>query len=159
MSARVSMIPQRWSVLLMAFFGAWASADAPAEAPAPQYGAAMNYQLHCEGCHKADGSGQPGYIPALRDNVARFLAVPTGRAYLARVPGTSQSLLNDRERAEVLNWIVKTFDPQHLRADFAPYTEAELAHWRTDPISQASVERARVLALIGAPATTETKPR
>lgn len=117
---------------------------------APESGAAQNYLLHCQGCHQADGSGQPGYVPSFRDSVSRFLAIPEGRAYLGRVPGTSQSLLDDRARAAVLNWIVSTFDPRHLPANFTPYTEDELARYRRDPESQAGAERARLLTRIAA---------
>ena len=128
-----------------------------AHASGEHYGAAMNYRMHCEGCHKADGSGQPGYIPDLRDNVARFLATAEGRAYLARVPGTSQSLLADAERAEVLNWILATFDPAHLPADFVPYTGSELAQWRHDALSQPGAVRRRLLA--AADASNSTTPQ
>ncbi len=110
------------------------------------YDGAMNYRLHCEGCHQQDGSGQPGYIPELRGNVSRFLAIPEGRVYLARVPGTAQSLLSDTERAEVLNYIVRSFDGDHLPADFTPYHAEELARWRYDALSQPSVVRASLVA-------------
>jgi len=113
------------------------------------YDAAMNYRLHCEGCHQQDGSGQPGYIPDLRGNVSRFLAIPEGRVYLARVPGTAQSLLSDTERAEVLNYIVRSFDRDNLPSDFAPYHAEELAKWRYDALSQPSVVRASLLAQLG----------
>ena len=116
------------------------------------YDAAMNYRLHCEGCHQADGSGQPGFIPGFRGNVARFLATSEGRTYLARVPGTAQSLLSDGERAEVLNWIIATFDPQHVPVQFTPYTEAELAPWRYDALSQPGAVRARLVAQLNSAA-------
>lgn len=108
----------------------------------------MNYMMHCQGCHKDDGSGQPGYVPALRDSVSRFIVVAEGRAYLGRVPGTSQSLLDDHDRAEVLNWIVRKFDPQHLPATFVPYSEQELARYRREALSRPGAERARILKLI-----------
>ena len=113
------------------------------------YDAAMNYRLHCEGCHQQDGSGQPGYIPDLRENVSRFLAIPEGRVYLARVPGTAQSLLSDTERAEVLNYIVRSFDKDHLPVDFVPYRAEEIAKWRYDALSQPSVVRASLIAQLG----------
>ena len=109
---------------------------------------AMNYLLNCQGCHKADGSGQPGYVPDFRESVARFLAVPQGRAYLGRVPGTSQSLLSDPDRAQVLNWILVTFDSAHIPANFTPYTAAEMAVYRRDPLSQAGTERVLLLQRI-----------
>ena len=58
-------------------------------------GPALDYTLNCEGCHRADGTGTPGSVPALRDSVARFLAAPGGREYLARVPGVAQAPLED----------------------------------------------------------------
>jgi len=124
-----------------------ASTTAPQQTGRP---AALNYRLHCEGCHQADGSGQPGYVPTLQGVVSTFLAVPEGREYLVRVPGMAQSLLNDQEAADVLNWMVRTFDPAHLPAHFVPYTAKEVAQLRHSPISQSSVERARVVALVEA---------
>jgi cytochrome c2 len=125
------------------------------DASASRQSAATNYMLHCQGCHMADGSGRPNVVPALRDSVSRFLRVPDGRAYLGRVPGTSQSFLDDHDRAAVLNWIVTEFDPRHLPADFSPYTAQELARYRRNPESRANVERARLLTLV---ARAEGKP-
>jgi cytochrome c len=131
------------SIALASAIGAMAPAS---HAMGEHYDAPMNYRLHCEGCHKEDGSGQPGYIPALRGNVARFLSTEEGRMYLARVPGTAQSLLTDSERADVLNYIVRSFDADHLPAGFEPYRPEELARWRYDALSQPSVVRARLIA-------------
>jgi len=110
------------------------------------FGPEMNYRLHCEGCHKQDGSGQTGFVPDFRGNIARFLALPEGRDYLVRVPGTAQSLLTDAERAAVLNWILVTMDPGNLPENFQPYTEAEVGRWRYDALSNPLSERARLLA-------------
>lgn len=121
----------------------------------PAVSPAMNYLLHCQGCHKEDGSGQPGYVPDFRGTVARFLTLPEGRAYLGRVPGVSQSLLDDGQRAAVLNWIVATFDPGNVPTTFTSYTARELAVYRTDPVSQANAERSRLLQRIS---TTATAP-
>ncbi len=121
-------------------------AMAPESTATPQYGAAMNYRLHCEGCHKDDGSGQPGFVPDFRGQISRFLTAEDGRAYVARVPGISQSLLNDAERAAVLNWIATTFDPAHLPASFVPFTADEIARWRHDALSNPTQQRARLLS-------------
>ena len=51
--------------------------------------------LHCQGCHGPDGSGAPGAVPDFHNQVGKFLLVPGGREYLIRVPGVSQSELND----------------------------------------------------------------
>lgn len=156
-------LARRWRVAAGLGATALFAFHASPQATAERYDAGMNYRLHCEGCHKADGSGQPGYIPELRGHVARFLGTDEGRAYLARVPGTAQSLLTDEERAEVLNWIVRTFDPDHLPAGFTPYTTAEVARWRYDALSQPSPVRARLVAQmgtapdVGSPAATASR--
>lgn len=124
----------------------WASKAPSDQPPKPKYSAAMNYQLHCEGCHKADGAGQPGFIPDFRGNVSRFLRTSEGRAYLAGVPGAAQSLLSDKERADVLNWIVHRFDPANIPVNFSPYTAAEVSRWRANALSQPTAIRGKLMA-------------
>jgi mono/diheme cytochrome c family protein len=97
--------------------------------------------LHCQGCHRADGGETPGSVPALADGVARFLTVPGGREYLVRVPGSSQSALDDAALAAVLNWIVGRFGPAEAAAAAAPFTAAEVARVRRPPL--ADVDRVR----------------
>jgi cytochrome c2 len=116
-------------------------------AASPDDKTAMKYLLNCQGCHQADGSGRPGYIPGFK-GAARFLRSPEGRAYLARVPGTAQALLNDGERADVLNWILKTFDSENIPPGSAPYTAAELAQYRAEPLSNPMSERQHLMALL-----------
>jgi mono/diheme cytochrome c family protein len=110
---------------------------------------ALDYTLNCQGCHRADGVGTPGSVPALAGSVARFLAVPGGREYLVRVPGASQAGLDDAALAELLNWMVARFDREHLPADFAPYTAAEVGPLRKKPLTD--VERVRSDLLSRAP--------
>ena len=90
--------------------------------------------LECRGCHLADGSGSPDAVPALRGQVARFLEVPGGRAYLVRVPGSAQAQLTDAELAELLNWILRRFGPEELASRAEPYTAAEVARHRAEPL-------------------------
>lgn len=118
---------------------------APAFPAANANSTAMSYLLNCQGCHEADGSGHPGYVPDFRRSVARFVGSEEGRGYLARVPGVSQSFLSDPERAAVLNWILAKFDPEHLPQNFKPYDAAEMADYRRNPISQPTAERDRLL--------------
>lgn len=115
-------------------------------AESPQRGAAMNYRLHCEGCHKPDGSGEPGYIPKLSGLVPTFLCTQSGREYLVRVPGVAQSLLSDVETAEVLNWILATFNADGEQKSFAAYTSDEVSLGRRSPYSDVSRRRSRVLS-------------
>ncbi len=108
-------------------------------------GPALDWTLECEGCHRADGTGTPGSVPALRDSVARFLAVPGGRDYLARVPGVAQAPLDDAALAAVLNWMLDRFDRGHLPRDFAPYTAAEVGRLRARPLLDVEAERKRLV--------------
>lgn len=113
---------------------------------------ATQWQLHCSGCHRPDGSGLPGEVPDLRGQVARFLAAPGGRAYLARVPGAANAPLSDADLAALLGWLLVRFDPAHVPADFAPYTADEVAGLRARPLSQVRDARAELLAaLSGSP--------
>lgn len=108
--------------------------------------ARANYLLNCMGCHLMDGSGTPDKVPSLKGEVARFLHVEGGRAFLIQVPGTSQSRLNNAETAQVLNYILRTFDPGHLPDDFIPYTEEEVALHRGTQLVDAMARRAELAA-------------
>jgi hypothetical protein len=94
----------------------------------------QNWTLNCQGCHRPDGSGTEGTAPSLAGTVARFLSVPGGREYLARVPGVAASPLSSHDLAEVVNWMLWRFDREHLPAGFQPYTAAEMARLRTAPL-------------------------
>jgi mono/diheme cytochrome c family protein len=128
---------------------AWAAADAPADAPAgvlnPQL-AWQNWTLNCQGCHRMDGTGSDTTAPSLAGTVAKFLWVPGGREYLIRVPGVATSGLSDADLADVLNWMLWRFDKEHLPATFKPFTAAEIAPLRTQPLRlEASAMRSDLL--------------
>jgi hypothetical protein len=106
----------------------------------------LDYMLHCQGCHRADGSGTPGSIPALDGFVARFLHVPGGREYLVRVPGSAQSALDDAALADLLNWIVRRFGPAEDAAAAAAYTAAEITRIRRPPLVDVDDLRAALVA-------------
>ena len=89
------------------------------------------YRLNCWGCHHENGEGIPGTAPSLR-NAADYLKVPGGREYLIRVPGVSQSLLNDADTALVMNWIIGNFSPGRVPADFKPFTAEEIHQARAE---------------------------
>jgi len=121
------------AVLLVAAAASHAAADVG--------GPALDYALNCQGCHRADGAGTPGSVPALAGSVGKFLRVPGGREYLVRVPGVAQAPLDDSATAAVLNWILARFGTDDLPADFSPYTPAEIGRLRRDPLTD--VERVR----------------
>ncbi len=102
--------------------------------------------LHCQGCHRPDGSGVPGAVPAFPGQVAKFLATPSGRAFLVRVPGAANAPISDRELADLLGWIVRRFDAANVPADFADFTAEEVERLRREPLARVADERAAVLA-------------
>lgn len=119
--------------------------------PAPRpSGPALDYMLHCQGCHKPDGSAQGDIVPALRGQMGRFLHDPQGREFLVRVPGVAQSQLDDKALAEVLNWMLVQFDRANLPAGYAPFTEREVGALRARPLSDTKRRRALLVAKIPA---------
>ena len=109
-----------------------------------------DYMLNCRGCHGPDGRGIPEGAPSFRDYVAKFLAVPGGREYLVRVPGTAQSELSDARTAALLNWMVREFSPTQVPGDFTPYTEDEIAGLRHAPLTEVTAVRRALTAAIAA---------
>ena len=103
------------------------------------------YMLNCWGCHRPHGEGIPGTAPPLRD-AADYLRVKGGREYLISVPGVSQSALNNADTAEVMNWILKSFSPDRMPADFQPYTADEIGQARTHHLMDIKKARAELVA-------------
>lgn len=103
---------------------------------------ATDYALHCQGCHQAGGVGLTGAVPALKGSVARVATAPGGRQYISRVPGVAQSQLDDVAVARLINWMLAYYDPEHLPADFRPFTAEEIAAGRKSPLVNASEARA-----------------
>lgn len=114
-------------------------------APAAAESAEILYMLQCRGCHRPDGRGTPGVVPALAGHLGRFLSVPGGREYLVRVPGSAQSPLSDAELAEVLNWMVQRFGPSEVAHRFEPYTADEVARVRRPPLTDVRSVRRQLL--------------
>lgn len=136
--------------LLAACFVAGATGPAGAET------AAVNYMLHCQGCHLADGSGKPGAVPALAGSIARFARIPEGRRYLVRVPGASLSPLSDADLAGVINYIVQRFGPAEAAATAAPFSAEEVTASRRPPLLEVESVRAGLLEKLGEPSASPT---
>ncbi|MBX3024362.1 cytochrome c [bacterium] len=117
--------------------------------PAPADEAYL-YVMHCRGCHGPEGQGAAGGAPDLRDTIGRFLLVPGGREYLIRVPGTSQSELDDAQTAALLNWMVRRFGPRAAATALTPFTAAEVAAHRRPALLDVRATRAALLAAMPA---------
>jgi mono/diheme cytochrome c family protein len=109
------------------------------------YGAAVNYQLQCMGCHRADGSGEPGRVPSMRRSLALLSATPEGRDFVIRVPGVAQSALSSEDTAALLNWMMKNLSDLRVPAGVADYSAAEVQRSRVHPLAQVKSLRSRLL--------------
>ncbi len=108
--------------------------------------ARMQYLLHCTGCHQADGRGAPSSdVPDMRGLIGHMAHDPEGRAYLVKVPGVSNSALNNADTARLLNWMLQSFAPANLPPDFVPYTESEVTALRSAPLDDVAGARAAVV--------------
>jgi Cytochrome c len=105
------------------------------------------YMLNCWGCHRPNGEGIPGTAPPLKGAVD-FLRVPGGREYLISVPGVALSPLSNEQAAAVMNWILKSFSKDRLRADFKPYTADEIAKARATHMLDIKKSRAELVTLM-----------
>jgi len=130
----------RLPVALAAMILSWAGASA-----AWAYRPAVNFQLHCMGCHLADGSGESDRVPSIRRSLVLFSTTPQGREYVIRVPGVAQSPLSNEETAALLNWMARNLSDLPLPSGFVDYSAAEVASLRTHPLAQVSLMRARLL--------------
>ena len=158
------MRPQRLHVLLACLWSsaaAWAGGvhgdtrtvtgqqivlrpDAPAIAPL-QGGPRSIFVLHCAGCHGMDASGSVlGQVPDMR-RVGEFLRVPGGREFIIKVPGVMGSGLDDKQVADVSNWLLAKLAKESVPPDHRPYEAAEVARARATPLADVSAERVRLL--------------
>jgi hypothetical protein len=110
------------------------------------------YTLNCWGCHLPHAEGIPGAVPRLAHSMGYFLHVAGGRAYLVQVPGVANSPLGNRQIADLLNWLLVTFNKNELPKDFKPYTAGEVQRLRPHPLVKVKQRRrklARQLAKMG----------
>ncbi|MBR1177028.1 hypothetical protein JQ617_23960 [Bradyrhizobium sp. KB893862 SZCCT0404] len=121
---------------------------------APSFAADVDWNrwaIGCQGCHRPDASGSTGGAPDMKDFVSRFVTVPGGREYLVRVPGVATAAFSDKDLAALLTFVLRRFDPQHLPADFEPYTAEEIAAGRKHPLrTEAAEVRQRLLSQMSA---------
>lgn len=109
-------------------------------------GPKMQYMLHCMGCHLDDGSGMPAKgIPSMKGVVGHFLREPAGRALIVQVPGVMNTPLDDRQIAELMNWMLKDMAGDSLPPGTAPYTADEVRTLRATRPADVLGTRARIV--------------
>lgn len=89
-----------------------------------------DYLLYCRGCHLINGTGVPPEVPTLVNDIGKLVGIPGGREYIIRVPGVSQTAMNNAELAAVLNWVLSEFNAETTPENFAPYTSEEVGEAR-----------------------------
>jgi mono/diheme cytochrome c family protein len=119
------------------------------------------YIVRCAGCHGVDGAGAPAAgVPDLRQ-MGAFLRLEGGRDFLIKVPGVMGSGMDDRQVAEVTNWLLANVAAASVPEGHRPYDAAEAGAARRRPLVDVAQARAalveqarqRGVALYGAPAT------
>lgn len=132
------------------------------------------YLTSCGGCHGVEGVSAPQAVPTLRHLTGSFLCTRQGREFIVRLPDVALSSLSDRMLTRVMNWVV--FDlgaptggwhepgsnhrpslvagppTRPSRPDARPYTVAEIARLRREPLTQTGLTpyREQVVARIQA---------
>ena len=107
----------------------------------------VDYMLNCQGCHGADGSGTAdGSVPTMKNFVGKFLSVPGGREFIARVPGVANAALADEPLADLLNWVLVTQSNAEIPDGFQAYTPDEIAQLRQLSLQDVLEERALLVS-------------
>ncbi|MBV6821844.1 cytochrome c [Pseudomonas sp. PD9R] len=112
------------------------------------YSVGVNYQLQCAGCHLGNGMGSAANdTPRLTGFVGNFLKVPGGREFLVRVPGMSQSALNNAQLADLLNWLMREdgLAGKSTPADYQPYSAEEVTALRAKTMLNLPGTRAELI--------------
>jgi mono/diheme cytochrome c family protein len=117
------------------------------------------FNAHCVICHQSDGAGVPGMYPPLADSLGSYVAIPAGRAYIVHIVsfgltgaisvhgqtyiGVMQPWpkFTDDEVAQVVNYVLTTFNAKTIPKDFAPLTTDEVRRYRTTSAALGDVHK------------------
>lgn len=91
-------------------------------------------------------------IPSMKGVLGHFLRLPEGRALIVQVPGVMNTPLNDRQVADLMNWMMEHVAGDSVPPGAAPYTEAEVTHLRQSrpaDVMQARTDVVRRLRAMG----------
>ena len=119
------------------------------------------FNANCAICHQSNGNGIPGMYPPLADSIGSYVAIPQGRAYLIRVVSFGMNgpisvhgqiyngmmqpwqKFKDEEIAQVLNYVLTTFNASLLPKNFSPLTSDEVKKYRTTTSALGDVRKER----------------
>lgn len=105
--------------------------------------ARQNWVLNCQGCHKVGALGLGLEMPDLNGEISKFLTVEGGREFIGQVNGIANSPLSNADLADLVNWMLVTYDPVHIPEDAQAYTAEEVARFRKTPLTHdANTQRA-----------------
>jgi cytochrome c5 len=151
------LMPRHIRICIIALFASLAAGGAMAE------DGAATYDTVCAACHQPTGLGLPGTFPPLAGHAPAVLALPGGRAYLARLvvfglegeiavdgkPFNSTmpplgETLSDEQLAGALNHVLRSWgNDTALPPGFTPFVPAEIAAARTTKMTAAEVRALR----------------
>jgi mono/diheme cytochrome c family protein len=119
------------------------------------------FAKRCAVCHQPNGQGVPGVYPPIHETLGHFMVTESGRRYLGEVLafGLAGAItvggqryvgqmklappLSDQAVADVLNYILTTFNGASLPADTATFTADEIAALRATPKAPTDVAKGR----------------
>ncbi|MGH6931570.1 MAG: c-type cytochrome [Dongiaceae bacterium] len=122
---------------------------------------AETYKKRCAICHRPNGEGVAGVYPPLDQTLGHFMVVQSGRDYLVDVVvvglggtitvGEKKYIgqmklvppLADQEAADVLNYVLATFNQASLPADSRPFDAMEIATRRATPQTPTEIAKRR----------------
>jgi cytochrome c553 len=125
------------------FFSLFCAAGAAAQQGTER--ARIDFLLHCSGCHRQDGTGNPEQgIPNLVGQIGHFQRLPEGREFVVQVPGMLSAGLPDDRAAAVANYMTRRYAGDSLPADFRPYTADEAKRARETRPADILAKRAAI---------------
>lgn len=147
-------------LVLVGAIAATVLVPAAGRADEPSAGAEV-FEKRCALCHRPMGEGVSGVYPPLQETLGHFMAVQSGRDYLADVVvfGLGGTItvdgkkyvgqmklvppLTDQEAADVLNHVLASFNKASLPADSRPFDAAEIATRRETPQAPTEIAKRR----------------
>jgi len=119
------------------------------------------YNQFCAGCHMANGQGAAGTFPPLASWVGNFVKKDDGRALLTHIVAFGMqgqisvkgktyngfmppfAQLSNDQVADLLNFILTTWNKDLLPKGFKPLTATEVAKYRAKALTAADVAKER----------------